>query len=61
MIIQHSLLILEQLTKIEALIHEIERLIDNESLPIQREKIILGILKSRELERSRKNSKGQLK
>ncbi len=58
MIIHHSLRILEQLTEIETLIQEIERFIDDEKLPIEREKLLWGILKSRELERSRDRKKG---
>jgi hypothetical protein len=48
MIIRHSLKILEQLTEIETLMRELERIIDQEELPVDREKLLLGILKNRE-------------
>ncbi len=57
MIIQHSLKILEQLAEIETLIKKVERLIDDENLPIEREKLLWGILKCRELRRSRSQDK----
>jgi hypothetical protein len=57
MIIRHSLKILEQLTEIETHIQVIERLIDDEKIPIEREKLLWGILKCRELERSREKKR----
>lgn len=48
MIIRHSLKILEQLTEIEKIIQKIERYMDEKKLDIDREKVLLKILKSRE-------------
>lgn len=45
MIIRHSLKILEQLSEIESLIQKIEMIIEDENLEIDREKILLKILK----------------
>lgn len=48
MIIRNELKILEQLSEIESLIQKIETIIENENLEIDREKILLKILKNRE-------------
>lgn len=47
MIIRHSLKILEQLSEIESLIQKIELIIEDENLEVDREKILLKILKKK--------------
>lgn len=47
MIIRHSLLILEQLTEIEDLIQQVEKLMDENGVDVDREKLLLKLLKNR--------------
>lgn len=48
MVIRHSILILEQLSEIEKLISKIESFIDETGIDIDREKLLLKILKNKE-------------
>lgn len=48
MIVRHSLKLLEQLTKLEQAIKEIELLMDEKGIECNREVILLKILKGRE-------------
>ena len=50
MIIRHSIKILEQLTEIEDLIQKIESYIEENGIEIDREKILLKILKGQEVQ-----------
>ena len=47
-IIRHSLKILEQLSDIEELIGQMEKLMDKKGIEFDREKLLLRILKNRE-------------
>ena len=47
-IIRHSLKILEQLSEIEELIGQMEKLMDKKGIEFDREKLLLRILKNRE-------------
>lgn len=58
MIIRHSLLILEQLTEIEDLIQQVEKMMDENGVDVDREKLLLKILKNRgTVKAPRKNEK----
>lgn len=48
MIIRHSMKILEQLTEIESMIQKIEALVEENDLDIDREKLLLKILRNQE-------------
>lgn len=47
-IIRHSLKILEQLSEIEELIGQMEKLMDKNGIEFDREKLLMRILKNRE-------------
>lgn len=48
MIIRHSLKILEQLTEIEDLIQKVEAIVEENGIEIDREKLLLKLLKNQE-------------
>lgn len=49
MVIRHSNKLLEQLSEIEGLIQKIERLMDENGLELDREKMLLTLLKGQEV------------
>lgn len=49
MIIRHSMKILEQLTEIESMIQKIEALVEESDLDIDREKLLMKILRNQEV------------
>jgi ketopantoate reductase len=57
MIIRHSLLILEQLTEIEKIIQEVEMMMDKNGIDMDREKLLLKLLKNREAHTSSRTKK----
>lgn len=52
MIIHHSLKILEQLSEIENLIRKIERVMEENHLPVDRDKILEALIASRKLKKN---------
>ncbi|MFP5386394.1 MAG: hypothetical protein ACLGHN_09970 [Bacteriovoracia bacterium] len=57
MIIHHSLKILEQLTEIEGLIKKVENYMDEKGIEIDREKLLLKLLRNQEVLSTSRNSK----
>lgn len=49
MIIRHSMKILEQLTEIESMIQKIEAFVEENDMNIDREKLLLKILRNQEV------------
>lgn len=57
MIIRHSNKILEQLSEIENLIKQFEEYLDTNGVEIDREKILLKLIKTREAQKASRNKK----
>ena len=57
MIIHHSLKILEQLSEIEGLIKKVENYMDEKGIDVDREKLLLKILRNQEVHSTSRNSK----